>query len=48
MNEQLSLFDSLYYMAPPPGPPDAVGALLSVALIVIPWLLIGWLIWMLA
>jgi hypothetical protein len=38
MNEQLS----------PPRPPDALGALLGVALIVIPWLLIGWLIWILA
>jgi hypothetical protein len=38
MNEQLS----------PPRPPDPLGAWLAVALIVIPWLLIGWLIWILA
>ena len=30
----------------PPGQPDAWDAGLAVALIVIPWLLVGWLIWM--
>jgi hypothetical protein len=42
-NEQLSFFGE----APRPELPDAVGAALAVSLIVAPWLLIGWLIWML-
>jgi hypothetical protein len=37
------LYDLFY--ADPPGPPDARDARLAVALIVVPWLLIGWLIW---
>jgi hypothetical protein len=45
-NEQLSLFGP-YDEAPWPELPDAVGAALAVSLIVTPWLLIGWLIWML-
>jgi hypothetical protein len=38
------LFDLSY--GEPPGQPDAWDAGLAVALIVIPWFLIGWLIWM--
>ena len=29
-------------------PPDALGAALAVALICIPWMLIAWLVWMVA
>ncbi len=45
-NEQLSLFGP-YDEAPRLELPDAVGAALAVSLIVAPWLLIGWLIWIL-
>jgi hypothetical protein len=45
-NEQLSFFGP-YDEAPRSELPDAVGAALAVSLIVTPWLLIGWLIWIL-
>jgi hypothetical protein len=37
------LFDLFY--ADPPGQADAWDARLAVALVVVPWFLIGWLIW---
>lgn len=45
--EQLSLFGPSF-VVPAWEPPDALGGALVVALICIPWLLIGWLIWMVA
>ena len=45
--EQLSLFGPAYE-APPVGAPDLSGSVLVVALSAISWLLIGYLIWMLA
>jgi len=47
--EQPSLLDLSYdYEIPPPRQIDTLGAVLAVALIVTPWLLIGLLIWLLA
>jgi hypothetical protein len=46
--EQPSLFDLSYdYEFAPPRHIDPLGAVLAVALIVAPWLLIGLLIWVL-
>ena len=47
--EQLSLSDLSYdYEFPPPRQIGTFGAVLAVALVVTPWLLIGLLIWLLA
>jgi hypothetical protein len=45
--EQLSLFGPSV-LVPEWSPPDALGGALAVLLICIPWMLIGWLIWMVA
>jgi hypothetical protein len=45
--EQLSLFGPSF-VVPRTKPPGALGGALAVALICVPWLLIGWLIWMAA
>jgi hypothetical protein len=44
MNEQLSFFSSVYEV-PEPGANYVLGAVLAVAVVVVPWSLIGWLIW---
>ena len=43
--EQLSLFGPSVAV-PRSEPPDVLGGALAIALICIPWLLIGWLLWM--
>jgi hypothetical protein len=44
VNERWSAFDPLQW-TPPSGPLDAFAAVLAIALFVVPWLLIGWWIW---
>ena len=45
--EQLSLFGPSF-VVPRTEPPNALGGALAVALICLPWVLIGWVIWIAA
>lgn len=45
--EELPLFGSSVLVSQW-GPPDALGGVLALALICLPWVLIGWLLWMVA